>query len=327
MNLVPANKPTFYFIGVSTLQSSIMTVFPAWAEFLGLGDVQIRGIDLPLNAPAEQYQLVTSFIKHDPLSLGALVTTHKIHLYQACVDLFDEVDPHARKMHETSCLYKREANFCCSAKDPITSGFALEYIVPPHFFSTHRGNVFVMGAGGSATAIIWFLSHAEKQKDRPAKVVVSDVSQCRLDELDKVLKRYGVDVECEYVLVSTDSTNDEALASLPPYSLVINATGLGKDAPGSPLSQTAQFPRHSVVWELNYRGELEFYQQAKAQEARSHLSIHDGWVYFLYGWTRVMADVFDVDIPVKGERFEAMSRIAARSGKPLSHKSGSDEER
>lgn len=31
-----AEKPTFYFIGVTTEQSSIMRVFPKWAELLGL---------------------------------------------------------------------------------------------------------------------------------------------------------------------------------------------------------------------------------------------------------------------------------------------------
>ena len=31
-----ATQPTFYFIGVTTAQSSIMRVFPAWARHLGL---------------------------------------------------------------------------------------------------------------------------------------------------------------------------------------------------------------------------------------------------------------------------------------------------
>ena len=34
---VKADQPTFYFIGVTTGKSSIMKVFPEWAEFLGLG--------------------------------------------------------------------------------------------------------------------------------------------------------------------------------------------------------------------------------------------------------------------------------------------------
>ena len=36
----------------------------------------------------------------------------------------------------------------------------------------------------------------------------------------------------------------------------------------------------------------------------------DGWVYFLHGWTRVIADVFQIDIPTHGPEFEALSRIA-----------------
>ena len=66
-----------YFIGVTTGQSSIMQVFPRWMEALGL-DGCIQGIDLPIHAPAEDYRAVVEFIRDDPLSLGALVTTHKL---------------------------------------------------------------------------------------------------------------------------------------------------------------------------------------------------------------------------------------------------------
>ena len=48
MSYSPATKPTFYFIGVTTGSSSIMRVFPEWAKYLGLGDVQIKGIDLEI---------------------------------------------------------------------------------------------------------------------------------------------------------------------------------------------------------------------------------------------------------------------------------------
>ena len=75
-------------------------------------------------------------------------------------------------------------------------------------------------------------------------------------------------------------------------SLIINATGLGKDRPGSPLTDAAQFPKKAIVWEINYRGELTFMHQAEAQEREKELDIQDGWMYFVYGWTQVMADVF-----------------------------------
>ncbi len=57
--------------------------------------------------------------------------------------------------------------------------------------------------------------------------------------------------------------------SLPPGSLVVNATGMGKDRPGSPLGPTSVFPRDGVVWEFNYRGSLDFWHQALAQRSRA----------------------------------------------------------
>ena len=48
----PAKRPTMYFVGVTTGQSSIMKMFPIWAKELGL-DAEIKGIDLPIHAPAE----------------------------------------------------------------------------------------------------------------------------------------------------------------------------------------------------------------------------------------------------------------------------------
>lgn len=57
-----AEKPTFYFIGVTTGQSSIMRVFPKWAELLGL-DAQIKGIDFQPHSPAEQYREAVEFLK------------------------------------------------------------------------------------------------------------------------------------------------------------------------------------------------------------------------------------------------------------------------
>lgn len=315
MELRPATRKTFYFIGVSTQHSSIMDVFPAWARFLGLGDVDIKGVDLPLHAPAADYRAVTTFIKHDPLSVGALVTTHKIDLYHACHDLFDEIDLHAGVMGETSCLYKRDGKFCCSAKDPVSSGFALEHLLPPQHFANTGAAVFSMGAGGSTIALTWHLTQPHRGANRPSRVIVSDISKARLDEIQTVHRKYGVDLPCEYVLMTERETNDRVLAGLPAGSLVINGTGLGKDAPGSPLTDSAQFPPQGIIWELNYRGELVFLDQAKAQRAQQALTLHDGWVYFLYGWTRVIAEVFDVDVPVNGPEFEKLSTIAARAGK------------
>ena len=100
---------------------------------------------------------------------------------------------------------------------------------------------------------------------------------------------------------------DALVAALPPASLVVNATGLGKDAPGSPLTDGARFPRDAVAWDLNYRGDLVFLDQARAA---GHVRVEDGWVYFLHGWTQVIAEVFDLEIPTSGPVFDALDRIA-----------------
>jgi shikimate 5-dehydrogenase len=77
---------------------------------------------------------------------------------------------------------------------------------------------------------------------------------------------------------------------------VVNATGLGKDAPGSPTTGAVSYPRNSLVWEINYRGNLLFKRQAEAQAREKQLHVEDGWKYFIFGWTKVIAEVFNIDI-------------------------------
>ena len=303
----PAQIPTLYFIGVTTGKSSIQTVFPRWAEALGLGEVRLQGIDLPVHAPRESYRQVVDFLANDPLSAGALVTTHKIDLYEACVDMFDEIDPLASLMGETSCLSKRDGAFVCHAKDPISSGLALEAFVPDGYWASTGAEVFLMGAGGSTIAISWYLTRPERGADRPSRIVVSNRSPQRLETLRRVHAELGTDVPVEMVHAPTPTDNDAILPTLRPGSLVVNATGLGKDAPGSPLTDAGQFPERAIAWDLNYRGDLVFLRQA---EAPGHVQVEDGWIYFLHGWTQVIAEVFHIDIPTSGPEFDRLGEIA-----------------
>ena len=73
------------------------------------------------------------------------------------------------------------------------------------------------------------------------------------------------DIKFEFIQNKCRAVNDEILAGAPSGSVVVNATGMGKDTPGSPLTDTALFPLNGVAWELNYRGELDFMRQAQAQ--------------------------------------------------------------
>ena len=129
-----------YFVGVTTGSSSIMKVFPVWAKELGL-DAVIKGIDMPIHAPAEEYRRVVEFIRDDPLSLGALVTTHKIDMYNAASDLFDYLDPYAQRFGELSSISKKDGKLCAHAKDPISSGLALDSFVPKDHWIKDRKSV------------------------------------------------------------------------------------------------------------------------------------------------------------------------------------------
>src|SRR3984957_2331184 len=265
LGLEPATAPTLYFFGVTTTKSSIMTVFPKWAKSLGLKDAVIKGVDFPLRAPAESYRTAVTFLKTDRKSLGALVTTHKIDLYHACRDLFDVVDPHALLMGETSCLSKQDGQFVCHAKDPISSGLALDGLLPERHFERTGAEVLSMGAGGSTIALTWHLMQKARGADRPSRIVVSDRNPGRLEEIRRVHAELHSGVPTDYVLAADVTDNDAVLTSLLPGSLVINATGLRKDAPGSPLSEAARFPERAIAWDLNYRGDLVFLEQARGE--------------------------------------------------------------
>ncbi len=169
-----------------------------------------------------------------------------------------------------------------------------------------------MGAGGSTIALTWHLMQEIHGENRPKRIVVSNRSQPRLIHIQKIHESLGSNIPIEYRLVKTAQDNDEILASMATGSVVINATGLGKDSPGSPLSNAANFPKNAIIWELNYRGDLIFLDQAKAAKAAQGLQIEDGWTYFIHGWTQVIAEVFSIEIPVSGDRFEDISRIATK---------------
>ncbi|MTQ96863.1 shikimate dehydrogenase [Pseudoflavonifractor sp. BIOML-A6] len=304
----PATAPTIYFIGVTTGGSSIMKVFPRWAQALGLKDAVIKGMDFPLHAPAEDYREAVSFIRSDPLSLGALVTTHKIDLFDACGDLFGYVDPYANKLGEVSSISKLDGRLCAHAKDPISSGLALEHFVPPNYWRDYGGDVMLIGAGGSSLAMSLYFSQEKWGENTPGHIILANRSLPRLESAQRILEGIHPGIRFEFVHNPTPADNDRTLASLKPHSLVVNATGLGKDAPGSPLTDAAIFPADSLVWEINYRGELDFLHQAERQREARRLTIEDGWEYFIHGWTQVIAEVFH--IPIEGETLARLSALA-----------------
>ncbi|MFZ2058990.1 MAG: hypothetical protein WAV54_16415 [Acidimicrobiales bacterium] len=291
-----AGTRRFSFVGVTTTKSAIMQVFPAWARHLGLGDVVMAGHDLPLHAEPERYRRLVEAIKSGPSELGGLVTTHKIDLFDACRDMFDFIDPYAELCGEVSCLSKRDGLFRAHAKDPISSGRSLDEFIAKGYWAATGAEALLFGAGGSNLAISLHLMTGRPSEDRPQRIVVVNRSSARLESMRAMHERLGAGVKVDYVHNANLRDNDRLLSQVPPGSLVVNGTGMGKDAPGSPLTDEGTFPERGLVWELNYRGELGFLHQAERQKLERWLVVEDGWRYFVHGWTCVVEEVFDLEM-------------------------------
>lgn len=310
VHIAPATRqPTFYFIGVTTGQSSAQRVFPRWMEALGRPEVQLKGIDCKIHDEPARYRQIVAEIKADPLALGGLITTHKVDLLDAARDLIDRLGAHALLCDEVSCLAKRDGLLWGYAIDPVADGRALDAIIGPTYFGQSGGELLCLGAGGAAVALALHLLEKPDALDRPKRFTFVDIDQTRLARVQTLLTALPPTIDFVYLSHKSAKENDQLLAQMPMGSVIINATGMGKDRPGSPLTDSAQFPLRGIVWELNYRGELRFMQQALAQQSNHQLTIADGWGAFLHGWTGVIAHVLNIEIDAA--TFEELGKIAA----------------
>ncbi|MCO5185446.1 MAG: shikimate dehydrogenase [Anaerolineae bacterium] len=308
-NIVTKAVPTFYFVGVTTGKSSINKVFPLWMDVLGRSEVVLKGIDHPIHDDPEAYRATVAQMKYDPNSLGALVTTHKLDLFAAAEDMFDYFDPYAQVTRELSSISKRDGRLEGHAKDPITAGLSLDHIIGEGYFGRTDGHILSLGAGGSALATLLHLINKPNKADRPDKFVAINRSADRLEHMRNMVAKYETDIEVEYIQSNDPACNDKVMARMPEYSIIINATGMGKDTPGSPITDNGLFPRNSIAWEFNYRGELDFMHQALRQTDSRNVRVEDGWVYFVHGWSQVVGQVLDIEITP--ELFDQLDKAAA----------------
>ncbi|MCF7974239.1 MAG: shikimate dehydrogenase, partial [Phycisphaerae bacterium] len=270
-----------------------------------------RGIDCKWHDDPDVYRKVVDFLKQDAMSLGALVTTHKLDLLKAARDRFEWLDPYAEQLGEVSSISKREGQLRGHAKDPISSGLSFEAVTTEDWAQA-GADVCLLGAGGSSLALTIYLMNLPKER-RPSRILVTNRSEPRLDEMKAVHADMDCTIPVDYFLCPAPDLNDRVVAQLKPGSLVINATGLGKDAPGSPVTDAVTFPVQGIAWDFNYRGNLVFLDQARVQQAARGLRIEDGWVYFVHGWRCVMEEVFNLTIPASGPEFDRLCDIAAEA--------------
>ena len=279
-----------YFIGVSTAQSAVNRLFPRWIAAIDQPATQLIGLDLPINAPPRTYHTAIHRMLHDPTCLGALVTTHKLAIYREAANFFTSFDTDARLLGEVSCIVKRGSELTGLALDTITAGLALESVLTRAIEPVRAA--LIIGAGGAGVALALYLS----RKHPEIHVTLTDTAADRTAHVAQVTP---------YRCVPTDSP-DALLAALPSGSLIVNATGMGKDRPGCPTSPATRFPGDALAWDFNYRGDLQFLHHASAQGSQAI----DGWEYFLHGWSQIMAKVLGFELTA--ERFRAMSVAASR---------------
>ena len=219
--IVAKTVPTFYFIGVTTTKSSIMQVFPLWMKALGRPEMVMEGVDCKIHADPEDYRRAVAQIKEDPLSLGALVTTHKLDLLTAARDMFDYLDPYAQWTDEISSISKLEGRLEGHAKDPITAGLSLAAILEPDYFSRTGGEVLCFGAGGSAIATLLHLTHQKNPGDRPRRFVLVNRSEARLAHAREMVAKLNTDIQVDYVLNGAPARNDALMAAMPAQKLFV----------------------------------------------------------------------------------------------------------
>jgi shikimate dehydrogenase len=262
-----------YFIGVTTGQSSIHRIFPRWTKLAGIEGAELAGIDIAMDAPPEEYRGAVRKILGDPQCWGALVTTHKVNIHRHAGALFTDFDEDAARLGEVNCIVRRPDRLEGLATDTLTAGMALDEILP----RTFESSALILGAGGAAVALAVNLY----RRHRPREVILTDVSAQRLEQVRTM-------TPARVELVSGAADHDRMLTSMPAGSLIVNATGMGKDRPGSPITAAARFPAGAVAWDFNYRGDLAFLDYARSQGAQAV----NGWSYFLHGWSQVMSHVY-----------------------------------
>ncbi len=280
------------FVGVTTAGSMVHRAMPLWQPMLP-SPARVRGVDLDPDADPPRYVGLLDDIRSDPGVAGAVVSAHKTRLFDAAGDRFDELDSIALACGEVNAVRRDGSRLRGYARDPVSVGRVVEEIWP-----RRTGDVVCIGAGGTALALAFHLASTGSR----GRLVCADRDPVALDRVER---RIEMPVETHV----GEGPWDDLVESAPPGSMIVNATGMGKERPGSPTSARVRFPKGAVVWELNYRGDLRFLDLARAQASPAGLQVHDGWSLFCHGWAAALSAVWGLeDDPSLGDRFAAAAR-------------------
>lgn len=299
------------FIGINTAGSAVRKVFPLWMEILGQ-DLDLDTVDIPLGAPAAKFRRAVEEIRDDPNVLGATITGHKTAIYETSKDLFAQISWPAQRLGEISVIVPGKEGLSGSVIEVESIGRTLvELGNEGQAITSDDADLVIYGAGGTASSLIACLTAEEwPAAARPRRTHVIDTDLTRLEHA-KHLATSGDRPLIIETHRTTGSHDLSTLLPLPEGSLIVNATGLGKDRPGSPVIHPAPWPKKAQVWDLNYRGDLMFIDDAKTADPALGLHIIDGWQLFINGWAEGLSKIFDrtVDTPTRQEMSAAARAI------------------
>jgi shikimate 5-dehydrogenase len=275
------------FVGVSTAASLVYQAMPAWRPLLPV-PCSVTGVDIPPGAEDGAFTALLDRIRGGDPVVGAVVTRHKVSMYRVARQRLAWLDPLALACEEVNAIRRTPRGLHGWARDPVSVGRVVDQVWP-----SGTGEVICLGAGGTARALARHLGAS-----RPAvRFSCADTDAAAVQRLTG-LATWPV---TGYAGVGPW---DDLVSAAPAGSLIVNATGLGKDRPGSPVSTRVRFPRQATIWDLNYRGDLEFLRQARHQAEASGLVVHDGWQLFCHGWAAALTVILGMpDDATLGERF------------------------
>jgi shikimate 5-dehydrogenase len=177
-----------------------------------------------------------------------VITSHKQAMYEAVCDLVVASDPYARAGREVSPLLVTGRGLVADACDPRVVRLVLGELLGPRHWQDTAADALVLGSGGAGIAIaLTLLTRRVGQalvgaEQRPRRLVVTDISAQRSHAAQELLQPFAGTLDLEVRATDREQTT-RLLERLPPGSLVVNATGMGKDTPGSPIAPGARFPR------------------------------------------------------------------------------------
>lgn len=279
-----------WFVGVSTAGSAALAAFPAWSRSLGL-EAEVVGVDLAVDAPADAYRQLVARFRASAEVMGAVITGHKARLFETARDQLDAVSDAASGCREISVLRRDGDHVCGTAIEVRSSAAALREIVPANHWAISGGQLLILGAGGTAAALISAMfDQSGAGSIGPSAVHLIDLVPSRAERLAEHLGRLSRDTAVSVERVKEASS---VLTRLPSGSLVVNASGVGKDVSGSPVPLPAPWPDRVIFWEINYRGELPLLKDATHQAPARGLAVHDGWKLFVAGWSEALAAILN----------------------------------